>query len=380
MSESKESKEVGIISISDFLQFLKVASAFNDSYEENGGKNFSYEQLAKNDLVNNLMRRYRVLERADSASKDSVEDFDASKRKDVKRRRSLQRNVLSLKSKLDLGEVGQKLNPNLVNKLDEVLNEGILDSFLPFICQSQSNPPKANGSIIPQMANQSNAPGPSSNSNLTKHKQTTGTQKQFHLQQPQQQLVLNMSSDKKTGSTMASDHGFKNIRRKSISPIVLESKDLEPELTIHVCDEVKNISRDFTCPQKLLISKMGYFADITNGQKLSEMDISVHCDLEIFDWLIKWVKRDNNKSPDTYPKLDPSNVVPILVSASFLQMEPLLLECLSFCHARLSEVIKISSNLACLNDSIITRLADLFTNSELENVKDKKDRIIPRLW
>lgn len=61
-------------------------------------------------------------------------------------------------------------------------------------------------------------------------------------------------------------------------------------------------------------------------------------------------------------------------------MEPLLLDCLSFCHARLNEVVKASANLACLNESIITRLAAMFTNIELEHVKDKKDRIAPRLW
>jgi Domain of unknown function (DUF3342) len=124
---------------------------------------------------------------------------------------------------------------------------------------------------------------------------------------------------------------------------------------------------------------MGYFADVTNGQKLEDMDISVHCDLQIFEWLMKWVKREK------YPKeewtlLEPGNVVPILVSASFLQMEPLLLDCLSYCHSRLSEVVKASVNLSCLNDGIITRLSAMFTNLELEAVKDKKDRILPRLW
>ena len=137
-------------------------------------------------------------------------------------------------------------------------------------------------------------------------------------------------------------------------------------MTIHVCDEVKGTSRDFVCPQKLLISKMGYFADITSGQKLEDMDISVHCDLEIFDWLIQWVKKDAS-SEDHWPKLDSANVVPILVSASFLQMEPLLNDCLSFCHSRLSEVVRTSPNLACLNDNIIARLASMFTNLELEN-------------
>lgn len=88
---------------------------------------------------------------------------------------------------------------------------------------------------------------------------------------------------------------------------------------IHVCDEVKGSSRDFKCPQKLLVSKMGYFSDVTAGQRLEDMDISVHCDLQIFEWLIKWVKKDE-ATHEEVPPLDPANVIPILVSASFLQV------------------------------------------------------------
>lgn len=109
------------------------------------------------------------------------------------------------------------------------------------------------------------------------------------------------------------------------------------------------------------------------------MDISVHCDLQIFEWLMKWVKKETLAQEELL-SLDPANVVPILVSASFLQMEPLLLDCLSFCHSRLNEIVKASTNLSCLNDGIITRLAAMFTNLELELVKDKKDRVAPRLW
>lgn len=122
-----------------------------------------------------------------------------------------------------------------------------------------------------------------------------------------------------------------------------------------------------------------YFADVTAGQKLEDMDISVHCDIQIFEWLMKWVKRSSSNA-DCCPQLDPINVVPILVSASFLQMEPLLLDCLSFCHSRLTDVVRFSSNLSCLNDVIISRLAAMFTNTELEMVRDRKERITPRLW
>lgn len=39
-----------------------------------------------------------------------------------------------------------------------------------------------------------------------------------------------------------------------------------------------------------------------SGQRLEDIDISVHCEIPIFDWLIKWVKKD----------LKPKNEWPLL--------------------------------------------------------------------
>lgn len=93
-------------------------------------------------------------------------------------------------------------------------------------------------------------------------------------------------------------------------------------MIIHVCDEVKATSKDFSCPQRLLVTKMGYFADVTAGQRLEDMDISVHCDLQIFEWLMRWIKKDT-LSEEMWPLLDSTNVIPILVSAGFLQVNKL---------------------------------------------------------
>lgn len=347
----------------------------NDSLEKNSKLDgqFSYDQLSKNELVNNLMKKYKTFAEtaAPGASKlgDSVKEDDSKRRK--RSGKALNKNV-SLRSKVAEScdaVLYPSLNPCLSEKLDEVLNQGILDSFLPFICQQHPTQSKA---VTPSLASQLAivpASVPSS-SNLVKPKPMITHQKST------------LSIDKKMGSL---DHGNgiifsqKSLRKKS--PIVVDqTRSTEPELTIHVCDEVKGVSRDFSCPQKLLVTKMGYFADITSGQKLEDMDISVHCDLEIFDWLIKWVKKEMLACQDNWPKLSAANVIPILVSASFLQMEPLLLDCLSYCHSHLSEVVKVSPNLGCLNDNIISRLAAMFTNLELELVKDKKDRIQPRLF
>ena len=35
---------------------------------------------------------------------------------------------------------------------------------------------------------------------------------------------------------------------------------------------------------------MIFFRDITSGQSLEDVDISVHCDVTIFEWLMDWLK------------------------------------------------------------------------------------------
>lgn len=77
-------------------------------------------------------------------------------------------------------------------------------------------------------------------------------------------------------------------------------------MVIHVCDEAKNLKEDFICPRDLLISEMKYFAEYltTDSQRWEEVDISVHCDVHIFDWLIKYVKRNAEDSNEQEsPKL-----------------------------------------------------------------------------
>lgn len=351
----------------------QISSRVNDSLEKNAKLDgqFSYDQLSKNELVNNLMKKYKALpETTAAAASTAATKEDESNKKRKRSGKVLNKNV-TLRSKVPEScdaILYPNLNPCLSEKLDEVLNQGILDSFLPFICQQQQQPAQSKPATSTSQLAVVPIVNPTS-TNLVKAKQ----------------MIVNQKSTLSLEKKMSTDHGNgiifsqKSLRKKS--PIVVDqTKSAEPELTIHVCDEVKGVSRDFTCPQKLLVSKMGYFADITSGQKLEDMDISVHCDLEIFDWLIKWVKKEMLASQDNWPKLSASNVIPILVSASFLQMEPLLLDCLSYCHAHLSEIVKVSPNLGCLNDNIITRLAAMFTNLELEMVKDKKDRIQPRLF
>ena len=59
-----------------------------------------------------------------------------------------------------------------------------------------------------------------------------------------------------------------------------------------VCVTVK---QDFQCPRDLLVQEMKYFAEYlsTDAQRWEEVDISVHCDVQIFEWLMRYVKRSD---------------------------------------------------------------------------------------
>ncbi|XP_076282473.1 uncharacterized protein LOC143209979 isoform X3 [Lasioglossum baleicum] len=225
--------------------------------------------------------------------------------------------------------------------LSDILHEGLLDSVLPYmIPKSTVSQPIIKKSIINNEIKKSNS------------------------------LCNNIDTKVVTNLTHKEKEKDKSKTNK---------RSMENEVEIHVCDEEKNIKKNFHCPQKLLIQKMRYFADITAGQKLEEIDISVHCDIVIFDWLMRWVKRDMTKKSE-WPVLEPCNVIPIMVSASFLQMEPLLENCLQYCHDNMSDILKTSTILTCLDDNLLTRLVERFTNEDVEALKDRKDKIQSKLF
>ncbi|KAF4525208.1 hypothetical protein B566_EDAN008315 [Ephemera danica] len=61
-------------------------------------------------------------------------------------------------------------------------------------------------------------------------------------------------------------------------------------------------------------------------------------------------------------------------------MDLLLETCLHFCYTKANEVLAGPANMACLNDSVLTRLAGMFSNAEVEQLRDRKDRLQGRLY
>lgn len=106
------------------------------------------------------------------------------------------------------------------------------------------------------------------------------------------------------------------------------------------------------------------------------MDISVHCDVKIFEWLIKYVDyqqnvQDFSQNFNLYrsnfqiiegdkginqplnikqPIIDIRNCISILISADFLGMKILVGETLQYLTTNISEIVKLPIDMQCIND------------------------------
>ncbi|XP_056008643.1 SANT and BTB domain regulator of class switch recombination-like isoform X5 [Ostrea edulis] len=195
-------------------------------------------------------------------------------------------------------------------------------------------------------------------------------------------------SDSKTGGSSGpssarqkGDKDEKDNTDNKSKPGGRKANDQGPIMTIHVCDEAKNLKQDFHCPRDLLVQEMKYFAEYlsTDAQRWEEVDISVHCDVQIFDWLMKYVKRSSRDSPEK-PKLEANNVISILISSDFLKMDTLVQECIEYCHENMSAIVATPCNMNCINDKLVGRIADLFTHNEADDIKDRKDKFKSKLF
>ncbi|XP_076256247.1 SANT and BTB domain regulator of class switch recombination isoform X2 [Rhynchophorus ferrugineus] len=320
----KQESDSSQISISEFLNFLKTAYQVQESIEGiliQGGMTEAVNWLREKEAEFSKKLRSASIQTSETTLQKGAGD----ERRDICKRKG---SITNSEHDSDV----------LKKRLGEVLSEGLLDSILPYLAHSSTS--------------------------LRKVVSCTT------VKNPEKTLQNSSSSNDKLIRRRSSD---------SSSSKLSQLMKTDSEVEIHVCDEVKNMKRTFVCNQKLLVEKMGYFAEVTLGQKLEEMDISVHCDIGIFEWLMQWVKKESLLEAD-WPQLDSQCVIPILVSAAFLQMEPLLHDCLLYCHQHMNEILRTATNLNCLNDSVLTRLAAMYTNTEVESIKDRKDKIQSRLF
>jgi hypothetical protein len=112
-----------------------------------------------------------------------------------------------------------------------------------------------------------------------------------------------------------------------------------------------------------------------NESGYDDIDISVHCDVEIFEWLMSYIHE-----PDKPPVLDKAIVVSILISSEFLQMDSLVELCLENIATNLGDIIRLPIDLSCISDKLVNRLAALTQPKMLAQTKDRKDKILNKLY
>uniref|UniRef100_A0A8C1L6Q4 Si:ch211-189k9.2 n=1 Tax=Cyprinus carpio TaxID=7962 RepID=A0A8C1L6Q4_CYPCA len=185
------------------------------------------------------------------------------------------------------------------------------------------------------------------------------------VEPPSNQATLSVSGE----SVASSDSEIADPAKK----IEKTEENKSPNMVIHVCDEAKNLKQDFVCPRNLLVKEMRYFEEYlsVDPQRWDEVDISVHCDVQIFDWLMNYVKSHNTEH---------SNVISILISSEFLKMETLVEECIQYCHKHMSAIIATPCNMNCINNNLAGRIVDLFSHNEADDLKDKRDKFKSKLF
>lgn len=128
----------------------------------------------------------------------------------------------------------------------------------------------------------------------------------------------------------------------------------EDMVVIHVCDENQHITRDFCCKRNILVRHMKYFEKFLseNENGYDDIDISVHCDVEIFEWLMMYIHE-----PENPPQFDKAIIVSILISSEFLQMDTLVELCVQHVSTNLNDIIKLPIDLSCISEKLINRIA-----------------------
>lgn len=104
-----------------------------------------------------------------------------------------------------------------------------------------------------------------------------------------------------------------------------------------------------------------------------DIDISVHCDIKIFEWLMSYLN-------DMNPKLEVSTVIPILISADFLVMARLIQDWVNFVVKNISEIVKIPIDMSCLNQAALKSISRAVTLEELDACKDPRDSLQSKLF
>ena len=105
-------------------------------------------------------------------------------------------------------------------------------------------------------------------------------------------------------------------------------QELKSQIAIHVCDDVRKVTKNFYCDKSALLSEMKYFKSYFKKTS-NRVDISVHCDIHIFEWLMRYIQHSQNHEIPA-PNFSIRAIVSILISSDFLGMDNLVKKALHY--------------------------------------------------
>ncbi|TPX60743.1 hypothetical protein PhCBS80983_g01577 [Powellomyces hirtus] len=179
------------------------------------------------------------------------------------------------------------------------------------------------------------------------------------------------TASQESGTTSGSEP---NPDQAAAAPVIRFKANKHMDVIIHVYDESKNAKRDFFCQRGLLLRHMTYFTSyLHNHAADATVEIDVHCDIEVFQWLMSYISRKR-------PLFEPRIALSILISSNFLQMAALEDLCIRYIYENMNEVLKVPIDMGCLSQTLVEKLTRLFTIDDMQNIDDPQDKILNQLY
>ena len=151
----------------------------------------------------------------------------------------------------------------------------------------------------------------------------------------------------------------------------------------------------------------------------NELQLCIQCDLDIFEWLIKYIhsnqkvvyncsemkeqqsvgesQQSNQTNQDavfenlttsnsdsaadtSMLELNQSNIIKLLIPADFLQIESLKSECISYIGINIEAITKMKINMSFLSPQTLAKLAFEIDVEVLDGLRERKDKFITKLF
>lgn len=162
--------------------------------------------------------------------------------------------------------------------------------------------------------------------------------------------------------------------------VVTDPKNI---IEINVIDPMNKKKETFKCEKGLLLREMKFFdlynkeaqKSSSNTAGIEDLDISIQCQIQLFKWLIKYIR---NKS--AVEKISYKNVHQILISADFLIMPELIEACLNYIRDNIREIVEKSENIPTYKSHLAKKLARLVPIETLDNLPGSRDQLVSRLY